>query len=143
MGNSAMQCPKCGHKLASAQIQCIYCGAALGKVASVDSPDTLRKRGGVFRDEGKGNGLSYHVSEEHKVYDSLEDLPGDLRKKIEEVIKQGRGSVAPDFFTQEQNIFSVLSHQKTPRRARMHPLILALIFFASAAIVAIVLWLIM
>lgn len=138
-----MQCPKCGHKVTSGQAQCIYCGAALGDVASADSLDMLRKRGGVFRDEGKGNGLSYHVSEEHKVYDSLEDLPGDLRKKIEEAIKQGRGSVAPDFFTQEQNIFSVLSHQKTPRRARMHPLILALIFFASAAVVGIVLWLIM
>lgn len=137
-----MQCPKCGHKVTSGQAQCIYCGAALGDMASADSLDMLRKRGGVFRDEGKRNGLSYDVAEEHKVYDSLEDLPGDLRKKIEEAIKQGGGRVAPDFFTQEHDIFSVLSHQKTPRRARMHPLILALIFFASAAVVGIVLWLI-
>jgi hypothetical protein len=127
----------------SGQEQCIYCGAALGDVTSADSLDMLRKSGGVFREESKRNGISYHTAEEHKVYDSLEDLPGDLRKKIEEAIKKGEGGVAPEFFTQEQDIFSVLSHPKTPRRARMHPLILALIFFASAAVVGIVLWLIM
>jgi hypothetical protein len=106
------------------------------------SPDTLTKHAGVFRDEGKTNGVSYRITEEHKVYNSLEDLPGDLRKKIDEAIKKGRVNIAPEFFTQEQDVFLILSHAKTPRRARMHPLILALIFFASAAVVGIILWLI-
>jgi hypothetical protein len=139
-----MRCPECGHNGPNGRSECIYCGAALGESPFAEYPDSLKK-GHVtrfFRQAGK-DGTVYEVIEEHKEYNSPYDVPVDRRKKREEAIQRGDGDIAPDYSIQEQEIFSVLSHQKTPRRKRLHPLILVLIFFASAGIVGIVLWLLM
>ena len=139
-----MQCPECGHNVANGRAECIYCGAVLGEIAFTDDLDSLKKgqMTGFSRQAGK-DGTIYEVIEEHKEYNSLDDVPGDWRKKIEEAIQGGRGNIASDSGIQEQEIFSVFSHAKTPHRKRLHPLILALIFFASASVVGIVLWLLM
>jgi hypothetical protein len=89
------------------------------------------------RQVGKDGSL-YEVTEERKEYNSIDDVPGDWQKKIVEAVRQGGGDVTPD---PSIDIFSIFSHTKTPRRERLHPLILALIFFASAGVVGIVLWL--
>lgn len=139
-----MQCPECGHNVANGRAECIYCGTALGEIVFADDLDSLKK-GQVTRSSRQAgkDGTIYEVIEEHKEYNGLYDVPGDWRKKIVEAIQRRGGDIGPDFSIQEQDIFSVFSHPKTPRRRRLHPLILALIFFASAGVVGIVLWLLM
>ena len=136
-----MQCPKCGHNVANGRPECIYCGAVLGEIAFADNLDSLKK-GQVTRfsrQTGK-EGTTCEVIEEHKEYDNIDDVSDDWREKIVEAIQRRGEDIAPDSSIQEQDIFSVFSHP-TPRRRRLHPLILALIFFASAGVIGIILWL--
>ena len=130
-----MQCPKCGHNVANGGTACIYCGAALGTSTFVEDPDSFRKgKKTRFSREGDQDGTLYEVIEEIREG----DVPEDWQRKIEELIQGGGGDVAPDSVI---DVFSVLSHVKTPRKRRLHPLILALIFLVSAGVVGIVLWL--
>jgi len=126
-----MQCPECGHNVADGRAECIYCGAALGEIAFADDLDSLKK-GQItrFSREAGKEGTTCEVIEEHKEYNNIniDDVSGDWRKKIVEAIQRREGDIAPDSSIQEQDIFSFFSHPKTPRRKRLHPLILALFF---------------
>ena len=136
-----MRCPECGHNVAEGRAGCVYCGAALGEIAFADDRDSLKK-GQVTRfsrQVGK-EGTTCEVIEEHKEYNNINVVSDDWREKIIEAIQQQGEDIAAGSSIQEQDIFSILSHS-TPRRKRLHPLILALIFFSSAGIVGIVLWL--
>lgn len=138
-----MQCPECGHKVANGRrTECVYCGAALGGGTFTENLDSLKK-GQLMRFSSRfgEDGTICEVIEERKEYGSLDDVPGDWREKIEKAIRRGGENISPDSSVQEQEIFSVFSHAETPRRKRLHPFILALIFFASAGVVGIVLWL--
>jgi hypothetical protein len=137
-----MQCPECGHNVANGRTHCIYCGAALGEIPFVDDPDSSKK-GQVtrFSRQTGRDGTVYEVVEERKEYNSVDDVPGDWQKKLAEAIQRDGGDISSDFSIQEQDIFSVLSQAKTPRRGRLHPLILTLICFASACVVGMILYL--
>jgi hypothetical protein len=137
-----MQCPDCGHNVANGRTQCIYCGAALGENTFAEDLNSYKKgqKTRVTRQGGK-DGTVYEVIEEYKEYNSIDDVPEDWQKKIAEAIQRGGGDISSDSSFQEQEIFSVFSHARTPRKKRLHPFILALIFFASAGVVGLVLWL--
>jgi hypothetical protein len=137
-----MQCPECGHNVANGRAECLYCGAVLGDAASGDYL-------AIF-ENGQETRFCYQVGTEGTVHEvtqvneqcnSTNDVPEDWEKKIVDAIERNGGGISPDISFEEKDIFSILSHSRTPRRERMHPLILALIFFVSAALVGTVLWL--
>ena len=137
-----MQCPECGHNVANGRTQCIYCGAALGDIAFGEDLDSFeRGQRTRFSHQAGKDGAVYEVIEERREHNGTDDVPEDWQKKIAEAIQRGGGDISSDFSFEEQELLSVLSHGKTPRRKRLHPLILGLIFFASAGVVGIVLWL--
>jgi hypothetical protein len=118
----------------------MYCGAAFKDTASEESLDLFKKeqKTTFSRQVGKDETVC-EVIQERKY--NTDDVSEDWQKKIAEAIQRSGADISTDFSFQGQDIFSLLSHVKTPRRARLHPLILALIFFASAALVGMVLWL--
>ena len=137
-----MLCPECGHNVANGRAECIYCGAAVGEIAFADDLDLLKKgQMTSFSRQAGEERTTWEVILEHKGCDDIDDASGDWRKEIVEPIQQRGGAVGPGSGIQEPDIFSVFSHPKTPRRRRLHPLFLALIFFASAGVVGVVLWL--
>ena len=126
-----MQCPKCGHNVPDEKSKCIYCGAVLGDVDSLDPEDMSKKNGKtLFSDYGADR----------------------LGKQAEETIEQGGegtfeaktepNAVGGPGRPEQDALFEALLPKTRPRK-RVNPLILILIFMATTGIVGFLMWLTM
>ncbi|UCF57171.1 MAG: hypothetical protein JSW15_01415 [Deltaproteobacteria bacterium] len=155
-----MQCSKCSHEVPLGKGECTYCGAALQEVSSACVNEASETKGKSLYSEKVG-GQAVTITSEEKVYESLEDVPVHLRKKVEEEMKQGGEKVfaqdqrythtTPEFEadthsaakrdmdftppsgTSEEEALWQFSLAKSKRRTLMSRVILLLIFFASVA----------
>ena len=126
-----MECPKCGHNVPDEESQCMYCGAVLTDVDSLDPKDISKKNGEtLFSDYG----------------------PDRLGKQAEATIEQGgegafEGKTEPNAMrgpgTPEQEELLEALLPKTQPRRRVNPLILILIFMATMGIMGFLMWLTM
>lgn len=107
-----MQCTKCGHEVPLGKGECTYCGAALPEVSSACANEASETKGKSLYSEKVG-GQAVMITSEEKVYESLEDVPVHLRKKVEEEMKQGGEKV----FAQDQRY----THTTPEFEADTHP----------------------
>jgi hypothetical protein len=157
-----MQCSKCGHEVPLGKSECMYCGAALEEVSLASANEASETKGKSLYSEKVGR-HAVTITSEEKVYESLEDVPVHLRKKVEEEMKQGGEKVfaqdqrythtTPEFETDthpdaktdmdftppsgtsEEEVSWQFSLAKSKRRTPMSRVMLLLIFFASAAFI--------
>ena len=76
-----MECPKCGRQISAKKEKCMYCGAS----ASGRSPSTINHK--VSKN---GNMI---ISDVHDEAETLQDLPDQVRSKIEDALREGKNEV--------------------------------------------------
>lgn len=76
-----MQCPKCNHKISDSSKSCLYCGAPITSDAAPAKTVAFADKNSLFiQTEITHNGKNV----------KLEDLPQDIRQKVEEALRQGK-----------------------------------------------------
>ncbi|MBN1663275.1 MAG: zinc ribbon domain-containing protein [Deltaproteobacteria bacterium] len=82
-----MQCPKCNHKISDQSKSCLYCGAPIGDEGAAPKTFAFADKNGLFIQTEQTS-----VEIDHKKI-NLEDLPEDMRLKLEEAMRQGKNEV--------------------------------------------------
>ena len=76
-----MRCLKCGHENLGKKRDCIYCGAMLEGETSREISYIVDKKSNVF------------ISDKQNKKVNFNDLPEDVRRKIEDAVQKGKKEV--------------------------------------------------
>ena len=82
-----MECLKCGHRMPDRADKCLYCGWIRGEVISRTGTEPGPS---ATSSEKTGKNISpIQATPKEFRYEKIEDLPEDLRVKVEEMLKKG------------------------------------------------------
>jgi hypothetical protein len=81
-----MQCPKCKHTISDASKTCLYCGVPIANDAAPVKTVAFADKNNLFIQTEKTKTEIMHNGRNVK----LEDLPQDIRQKVEEALRQGK-----------------------------------------------------
>lgn len=116
-----MKCPKCDHEFPQEEGKCVYCGFKAGIPPSTDAANT--RDGTKMVSSSSDRGGAYESLEGPKPDNRFNEIPEDLRMTIAQLLQ--------------------FSPRGTRRKRGKSPVVLTLIFLASAGVTGFILWLIM